>query len=123
MGEQAKHTPGPWKVYHALLRPQFPGSKIIEVQDYRGEAVVTWSGFDNSDRLKKTHLANAHLIAAAPELRAALQELLLAAQPYTRKKADHRILLAYDAAARAIAKAEGRIYDARPRAKAEGRAA
>lgn len=57
-------TPGPWKVYHALLRKQFPGNRIIEIQDANGDAVVMWSGFDNSDRLKKTHLANARLIAA-----------------------------------------------------------
>jgi hypothetical protein len=68
----SKHTSGPWKVYHALLRPQFPGHKIIEVQDRDGQAVVQWAGFDNCDRREKTHLANAHLMAAAPDLLAAL---------------------------------------------------
>lgn len=76
MGKQAKPTSGPWKVYHALLRPQFPGSKIIEIQDDHGDAIVTWSGFDNSDRLKKTHLANARMMASAPDLLAALRSLV-----------------------------------------------
>ena len=55
LGKPAKHTPGPRKVYRASLRPQFPGSKIIEVQD---------------------DLANARLIAEAPTLLAALRELV-----------------------------------------------
>ena len=70
--KKGKHTSGPWKVYHQELRKQFPGHKIIEVQDDHGYAVVQWSGFDNSDRLKNVHLANARLIAAAPDLLAAL---------------------------------------------------
>ncbi|MGB7022333.1 MAG: hypothetical protein WBD73_00910 [Candidatus Acidiferrales bacterium] len=73
--KKGKHTSGPWKVYHQELRKQFPGHKIIEVQDDHGNAVVQWSGFDNSDRLKKVHLANARLIAAAPDLLAAAQKL------------------------------------------------
>lgn len=76
------HTSGPWKVYHAKLRPQFSG-RIIEVQDDHGKPVVTWSGFDNYDRLKKTHLANARLIAAAPEMLNAL----IAALPLLRQAA------------------------------------
>ena len=73
---KGKHTPGPWKVYHALLRPQFPGEKIIEVQDADGNAVVKWTGFDDSGRLKKTHLANARLMAGAPDLLTALVTLV-----------------------------------------------
>ncbi len=74
--KKGKHTSGPWKVYHQELRKQFPGHKIIEVQDDHGNAVVQWSGFDNSDRLKKVHLANARLIAAAPKLLAACEEFV-----------------------------------------------
>ncbi len=91
-----QHTPGPWKVYHALLRPQFPGNKIIEVQEANGNAVVRWAGFDDSDRLKRTHLANARLIAAAPDLLEALRGVLRVAD----RKTDE-----FDAARAAIAKA------------------
>lgn len=38
------YTPGPWKVYHQLLRPQFPGHKIIEVQNLDGGPVIPWAG-------------------------------------------------------------------------------
>lgn len=67
----SKYTKGPWKVYHKPLRPGM--NKIIEVQDSEGSEVVPWSGFDACDFTDKTKLANAHLIAAAPELLEALK--------------------------------------------------
>src|SRR6266508_551438 len=42
---KVEFTPGPWKVYHSLLRPQFPGAKIIEVQDADGNAIVQGAGY------------------------------------------------------------------------------
>jgi hypothetical protein len=62
------HTPGPWKVYHQELRKQFPGHKIIEVQTREGQAVIPWGGFDSCDMTKKQKLANARLIAKAPDM-------------------------------------------------------
>lgn len=62
-----KHTPGPWKHYTAPLRPQFP-TIIHEIQDADGEAIVKWGGFDGVDQPKRTVIANARLIAAAPDL-------------------------------------------------------
>lgn len=105
MSAKGKHTSGPWKVYHALLRPQFPGNRIIEIQDDRGEAVVTWGGFDNADRLKKTHLANARLMAAAPTM----LKMMKAARPILSNfcESDENLKL-YDDFCNAIAKAEGR---------------
>lgn len=65
------HTPGPWKVYHAKLRPQF-STKIIEIQDDHGNAIVAWSGFDAVNRTVKKKMANARLMAAAPDMIEAL---------------------------------------------------
>lgn len=101
----SEHTPGPWKVYHRLLRPQFPGSKIIEVQDDNGNAVVQWAGFDNSDRLKKTHLANARLIAAAPRMLKMMKACRSVLANFA--EGDENMKL-YDDFCNAIAKAEGR---------------
>jgi len=67
-----KHTPGPWKVYSAPLRPNFP-TPIIEVQDALGTPVVPWPGFDAADQPRGVKHANAHLIAAAPDMLAALK--------------------------------------------------
>lgn len=105
MAAKGNHTSGPWKVYHAALRRQFSGNKIIEVQSDHGEAVVAWAGFDNSDRLKKTHLANARLIAAAPTM----LQMMKAARPILANfcESDDAMKL-YDDFCDAIAKAEGR---------------
>ena len=105
MSAESKHTPGPWKVYHALLRPQFPGNRIIEIQDLDSNAIVTWPGFDNSDRLKKTHLANARVMAASPTM----LRMMKAARPILANfcEGDDSLKL-YDDFCDAIAKAEGR---------------
>lgn len=68
------HSPGPWKVYANILRPEFP-RKIIEVQDANDNAVVPWTGFDGAPQTKKMKRANARLIAAAPDLLAVGMEL------------------------------------------------
>jgi hypothetical protein len=70
-----EHTPGPWKMYSGKLRPKFP-TPIIEVQTVDGTPVVPWPGFDDSDRSKREHLANARLIAAAPEMYAFVSAVL-----------------------------------------------
>lgn len=105
MSAKGTHTPGPWRVYHALLRPQFPGNKIIEIQDDHGRAIVQWVGFDNSDRLKQTHLANAHLMAAAPTM----LKMMKAVRPILANFAENdENLKLYDDFCRVIAKAERR---------------
>ena len=87
MSAKGKPTSGPWKVYHELLRPQFRGNKIIEIQDNDGNAIVKWSGFDDSNRLKKTHLANARLMAAAPTMLRALTAASHALKSYAHGNA------------------------------------
>jgi hypothetical protein len=63
-----KHTPGPWKVFNS--------HKVIEVQEGDLLPVINWSGFDDSRRTHNEHLANAFLIASAPELLEALERII-----------------------------------------------
>ena len=58
----AKHTPGPWKVY----APEMPGTKATYgIDGPQGQAVV-YFGITHKDGINL--LADARLIAAAPEL-------------------------------------------------------
>ncbi len=68
------HTPGPWSHYAARLRPQYP-LRINEIHGPNGETIVRWSGFDGVGK-KRTVTANARLLAAAPDLLAALDEIV-----------------------------------------------
>jgi hypothetical protein len=62
--EERKHTPGPWR-WHAEDGPQwFLGPGVLIVEDGMTDGTP---GGDSIDR------ANAHLIAAAPELLEALK--------------------------------------------------
>lgn len=68
----SKHTPGPWiaKVHRENLQQ-------VETDD---AIVVHWTGFSTSDMSPKTCKANAHLIAAAPDMLAALEAITKHAQ-------------------------------------------
>lgn len=69
----AQHTPGPWRVYEGPLRRGFP-TPIIEIKAARSDRpVVNWQGFDDGNVPAEIHRANARLIAAAPDLLAALK--------------------------------------------------
>lgn len=71
-------TPGPWKAYHAKLRPQLSDTTVDEVQDAEGDAVVFWSGFDSArgqSETKKRRRTNARLIALTPTLGRRVLEL------------------------------------------------
>jgi hypothetical protein len=87
------HTPGPWMFRRAKERPRF----IIEGLSSTGSGV--WFLADVEGRSIDTNEANARLIAAAPELLAALKDLV------EFEDRDDRLR---DAARAAIAKAEGR---------------
>ena len=67
---KAAHTPGPWRLFNSngvlCVKSSDPDSK---------NEVVHWSGFDGSHYPKAT-VANARLIAAAPDLLKALKTLL-----------------------------------------------
>lgn len=94
MTARAKFTPGPWSVYHV--------HDTIEVQfgpmrKGRGRApVVHWTGFGNSDLPISVQAANARLMAAAPDMLAALILVVSVADRSTDE---------FAAAHRAIAKA------------------
>jgi hypothetical protein len=62
----AEHTPGPWTVFDKN------GVLAIVVGGGLHNEVIHWSGFDSSD-FPKARRANAKLIAAAPDMKAALE--------------------------------------------------
>ena len=70
----SNHTPGPWRVFEV---PEFKRSDPAKVGVGRddGADIAHCSGFD-SQRSKEEELANARLIAAAPELLAACERAL-----------------------------------------------
>lgn len=63
----SKHTPGPWVARQAIMR-----GMVAEISAQLGEARWTVAHVDSIDGGDKD-AANAHLIAAAPELLAALR--------------------------------------------------
>lgn len=69
--KNTKHTPGPWKLW--VARSSNP---TIEIQCGERTPVVAWPGFDDSNRAKEIHIANARLIAAAPEMLEAAKLIL-----------------------------------------------
>ena len=72
MKKQQQHTPGPWAYIvpdgHVVRHPQI-------YSDFGPVANATWLGENKLDQLN----ANARLIAAAPELLEALEEIVSAA--------------------------------------------
>lgn len=96
-----KHTPGPWR---AVIDSDFtPG---IDADDIGESIVVIGPNNLSTDlgiwgRCREEAEANAHLIAAAPDLLAALQTLVEQAERHDA------VGLYWDQARAAIAKAEG----------------
>jgi hypothetical protein len=69
----SKHTPTPWKTTEVTTRPDFPFSLAIEGANGFRPGLLYADGSEN----KGQALANARLIAAAPELLAVVQRLFL----------------------------------------------
>jgi len=65
----SKHTPGPWEI----KRHYDPGYKFISAPKHSGLAQVVWC-MEDEDRSPECE-ANAHLIAAAPDLLFALEKV------------------------------------------------
>ena len=61
------HTPGPWVVDDDFAEPEVMAGEVFVATAHAGQPDDTWT-----DRPQA--MANAHLIAAAPELLAALKE-------------------------------------------------
>lgn len=103
---QAKHTPGPWKLANERERRQAYWAGLhIPILSKSGKMAEAFAGArDDNERLVSFEEcdARAHLIAAAPELLAALEELLIWAEAGTVKPG----YVASNASA-AIAKAKG----------------
>lgn len=64
----SKYTPGPWKVHLYPVRIGIGGSNAAIDVGTAGQAVATVIGDFESDFPGKEAKANAHLIAAAPDL-------------------------------------------------------
>lgn len=99
---KAKHTPGPW----AVEDPMFGELTIVETgkqtYEWRFIASIDISPNDPDHSIPIFEAkANARLISAAPDLLAALKELV------GQRDAHFHTLSAWDAARAAIAKAEG----------------
>ena len=67
-----KHTPGPWCVFH--MGDTIAIETGVEASGSRPN-VIDWTGFDSNEQDPGTDLANARLIAAAPELLEALENI------------------------------------------------
>ena len=105
MTNEIKHTPGPWKV-------GMGGSIRCDYTDKDGDDIIIGGIKNRSIQIgsspfstpnQKEQSANAHLIAAAPEL---LEALELCEEAL--KSAGHEQWVAYRATVAAIAKARGR---------------
>ena len=97
-----KHTPGPWKAarnsaFWEVVKP-WPGQTLEEANDYSPSVAHAWGTTEQEAE------ANASLIAAAPELLEALNEL---ANGYSGNRWDVGIALRLKKARSAIAKATG----------------
>lgn len=93
----SKHAPGPWSINETHC--------VIYDRDekYVGQAFKIW--LNNKERDEERALANARLIAAAPEL---LEALKVCSAELFAQCADHpRAMLLVEEARAAIAKAEG----------------
>jgi 2-oxo-4-hydroxy-4-carboxy--5-ureidoimidazoline (OHCU) decarboxylase len=98
--KKAKHTPGPWSAM-VIGRNNMDRGTVMVATTYRdGMAIDCF----NSGSTFAESAANAHLIAAAPELLEALQRLLNEAHPNQQYVNGHP---AAEAARAAIAKATG----------------
>lgn len=102
---KTKHTPGPWSVHwgqgtHQLDELRIYGPKPKPNQ--KPIALVSTIGPDFSH-------ADADLIAAAPEMLAALKLLLSRMETGSGENAIHLSAETYDAIAEAIVKAQGRL--------------
>jgi hypothetical protein len=104
-------TPGPWHL-HAHKPPGTLGTiQVSDSPDHTNKsAVVHWSGFDSGDKPFEVKLANARLIAAAPNLLAACKDLCewLGAFRDREEQLGNLDMQLVDVARAAIAAAEGR---------------
>ena len=90
------HTSGPWHVYHSIYGP------VVDCADNYPVAKLHWGHVGREDMPDNETLANARLIAAAPELLQVARDYVLLCQLHDLEGA------VLDAAKAAIARAEGK---------------
>ena len=95
----AEHTPGPWKVEGSK---KYPEHHSVSSDEWSGLAIVFTSGSWVDD---PEGLANAHLIAAAPDMLEALEDIIT--QFRILKNVGHDTRIADDLISKAIHKAKG----------------
>jgi hypothetical protein len=66
-----ERTPGTWRVLSGRIGNDRIGADVFDIRGDEPTPIVSWQGFDTSDRSKAKHKANARLLAAAPALLAA----------------------------------------------------
>ena len=102
----SKHTPGPWSAY--VDRSTKTIAVDIGPDPHGGRpCIVDWTGFDGCDLPLNQRIANARLIAAAPDLLEALKDMLNAENTYPYGGMSESEIAAIQKARAAIAKAEG----------------
>lgn len=110
---QRSFTPGPWKeIAGHVFAPGQHGANICSVSELRATTTVGYTPVELGSKDFHEACANARLIAAAPELLAALKiasdHLHTALNDVHANKQASAILDAFDAINSAITKAEGR---------------
>jgi len=121
MTTQAKHTPGPWtlRLAHSIIDPGDIGIHAPKARTANIHAECFAEFWKKGDIRNDECLANAHLIAAAPDLLAALRDLVDTAESMETYLANDRCMgcqtgdskhandCTMEAARAAIAAAEG----------------
>ena len=69
-----KHTPGPWTAF-IRGRGRTIAVDIGPTPVGKTPCIINWPGFDASDLPVSEQIGNAHLIAASPDLLAALKDM------------------------------------------------
>ncbi len=82
MSEKSKHTPGPWTINMDSLGESLEGCVDIDAPSAHvgALAVVVWKM--DEDEISPANRANAHLIAAAPDLLAAAKRVYAESMAY-----------------------------------------
>jgi hypothetical protein len=110
------HTPGPWQIqfWNDSARPSRRDTPVITTgKDAIGELFNLWDE-DGEDR-EAERLANARLIAAAPEMLAALESLAVGLSPASvemqRENLDDLCRVCREIAENALANVKGGRHD------------
>jgi hypothetical protein len=101
-----KHTPGPWA--YGLIEPGCPKTGFT-VNDYcKGGLYLELAVGNGTPEELAQGEANARLIAAAPEMAAALEAIKAITKEEDNPKREQRLFRIYEIALAALSKAEGR---------------